>query len=251
MSNLSLSNEQKKASEELLTRIQKGNDKDVNELVTNFPKYKNSFLRFSQGVYSHPLTWWIGLMQLQMQMGLLGAEKQKNASITANRLWQITMPLKSYASALPVLLPIIRYNAKYRKSDILGRVIGGGFTNYASTGGAIGKKYRSRKLSVALSANNFLIASYGAAIKSIAEGNTNIESVIQSILIGRSESLHRSRFSDVNDDSKLSDKEEKLLNSSRATLHEIMALSQLSPPPEPIKEFCLRPQNIDLTGICK
>lgn len=35
------------------------------------------------------------------------------------------------------------------------------------------------------------------------------------------------------------------------SLIETNALTKLSPAPVPISEFCLRPENLDLKGLCK
>jgi hypothetical protein len=43
----------------------------------------------------------------------------------------------------------------------------------------------------------------------------------------------------------------QLLKISEIALSEVMLLSQLSPPPVPLKEFCVRAENINLSGVCK
>jgi hypothetical protein len=130
---------------------------------------------------------------------------------------------------------------------MVGRLAGGAFTNYASTGGRAGKRI-PKGLKYPINLSNLILASYGAAIKAMASGHGNLESVIQSILTGRPESLQRSQLQSTGE---LSPEEERLLNSSEVALTEVMALSQVLPSPMPVKEFCLRPENINLKSLCK
>jgi len=249
MGNLNLNNEQKKASQALLESIQSGSNKDANQFVSDFPLSEASWLRFTKAAYNHPISWWIGIMQLQMQMGILGYQKKAMANAMASQLWQTTRPLRDSKTTAPILIPIIKYNIKYRKSDFSGRTAGGVFTNYASKGGAIGRKVMPKGLSLPISASNFIIASYGAAIKGMASGNRNVESIVQSMLTGRSESLHIPKLSQPT--AELSKEEQALYDSSQIAINEVINLSQVSPSPSPIKEFCLKPENINLSGICK
>lgn len=48
-----------------------------------------AWYRFVKGTYNHPITWWVGIFQLQMQMGIWGschrAVASTRASIVANQ----------------------------------------------------------------------------------------------------------------------------------------------------------------------
>lgn len=90
---------------------------------------------------------------------------------------------------IPMIKAIVKYNLNNRKSDILGRFIGGQFTNYASLGGRYGNKKISNKIKNPVKVSNFIISSYGAAIKAVGEGNDSIEETIQSILTGDAKHL--------------------------------------------------------------
>ena len=83
-----------------------------------------------------------------MQMGIWGHHRRAVASTRSNVLWQATQPLRSEAGKMlqgkpaPLLSGIVKYNLKYRKADIAGKLVGGQFTNYASMGGRFGNKRR-------------------------------------------------------------------------------------------------------------
>ena len=57
MSSLSLSNEQKKASQALLESIQTGSNEDANKFVSEFPASEASWIRFGKAAYNQPVTW--------------------------------------------------------------------------------------------------------------------------------------------------------------------------------------------------
>lgn len=221
-----------------------------------------AWYRFIKGTYNHPLTWWIGIFQLLIQMGVWGHRHQAAASMRANHLWQISEPLRQEVENglkgqdVPLLSAIVRYNLKHRKSDIAGRLLGGAFTNYATTGGRLGNKALAnagkaarRTIKVTAAFTNFGIASYGAAIKALAQGHKSLEAIIQSVLTGRPEHLPAGYRSD-NGAAHTTD-EQKLLENLEAALSEVMSLTQATSGPVPIKEFCSRPENIDLKGVCR
>ncbi|WP_409524447.1 hypothetical protein [Nitrincola sp. MINF-07-Sa-05] len=249
MNNLSLTKEQKNASQDLIESLQSMTQEELNRFTSIYAISEPAWHRFLKGAYNHPVTWWIGIFQLQMQMGVWGYQKKAAANAVGSTLWQITKPLRDEASTTgkDTILTVVKYNLKHRKSDISGRLVGAQFTNFASTGGRSGKRI-PKGLKYPANLSNFILSSYGAAIKSVANGQNNLESVIQSILTGRSEKLQRlpQQSSDA-----LSVDEEKLLNSSAMALVEVMALSQISPSPVPIREFCSRPENVTLKSICK
>lgn len=47
------------------------------------------------------------------------------------------------------------------------------------------------------------------------------------------------------------EKESEIYDKAGYTLTEMSALTTLSPSPVPTSEFCLRPENMDLKGLCK
>jgi len=84
--------------------------------------------RFLKGAYNHPLTWWIGVFQLQMQTGLWGHHYQVLANSRASELWQLSKPLRDEASGwwldgkdTPMLSALIRYNLEHRKAGVMGK----------------------------------------------------------------------------------------------------------------------------------
>jgi len=218
--------------------------------------------RFLKGAYNHPITWWIGIFQLQMQMGIWGHQHRSAASTRASVLWKLSEPLRNEASGLlkgediPMLSAIVRYNLKYRKADIAGRLAGGAFTNYASTGGRFGNKTlakagKATRISVKgiRMFTNLGLASYGAAIKALVQGHKTLEAIIQSILTGHPEHLPANYRSDSG--TAPTQEEQELIDKLETALSEVMSLSQVAPGPVPIKEFCSRPENINLKGVCR
>ncbi len=149
----------------------------------------------------------------------------------------------------PLLSAIVRYNLKYRKADIVGRIAGGAYTNFASTGGRFGNKRLSKTGKVIRGFTNFGIASYGAAIKAMVKGHRTIEAVIQSVLTGRPEQLPEGYRNYTNES--LTEWETKTLKNLESALSEVMSLTQVTPAPVPIKEFCSRPENVNLKSICR
>lgn len=214
-----------------------------------------SWRRFIKGAYNHPITWWIGIFQLTMQMGIWGFRYRSMASTRASTLWQLSEPLRDEVSGLlkgedmPLLSDIVRYNLKYRKADIIGRFTGGTFTDFASTGGRFGAKRLSKTEKRIRGYTNFGIASYGAAIKALAEEHKTLEAIIQSVLTGCPEHLPNGYRSD--NSKPLSDEEGELLKNLESALGEVTSLTQVELDPVPIKEFCSRPENINLKGLCK
>jgi len=225
--------------------------------VATFPHGNEaSWRRFVKGAYNHPITWWIGILQLQMQTGVWGHHYQAIANSRASELWQISKPLRSEATGLikgedaPMLSAIVRFNWNHRKADILGRMLGSKFTNYASTGGRMGRKRISKGTIYSVNITNVAISSYGAAIKALVEGKTGLEEVVQSILTGSADNLPKN-YNSKKIKAKPSEEEKDLLNGLKSTLDGIMYMSQINSAPVPIKEFCLKPENINLKGLCK
>lgn len=256
MSTLDLGLTEKNDVQIFVENVQNSSPHEVNVFASWFSNGNGAvWSRFIRGAYNHPITWWIGIFQLQMQMGIWGFHRRAQASERASILWQLSKPLRDEVSGLlkgediPMLSAIVRYNLKYRKADIAGRLAGGAFTNYASTGGRLGNKSLSKNAKRVRTVANLGIASYGAAIKAIAEGRKTIEAVIQSILTGHPEHLPDNYRNDGG--AAVSSEETKLLENLKSALSELMSLTQVMPGPVPIREFCSRPENINLKGVCK
>lgn len=256
MSSLNLTVMEKNDVQIFVENVQNAKPHDVDVFMSWFAKGNQAaWHRFIVGAYNHPITWWIGIFQLQMQMGIWGHHRRAVASTRSNVLWQATQPLRSEAGKMlqgkpaPLLSGIVKYNLKYRKADIAGRLVGGQFTNYASMGGRFGNKRLPKSVKLPVGAANFILASYGAAIKAVVEGHRNAEAVIQSILTGHPEHLPKNYRSDSN--APLTENETQLYQNIESALSEVMSLTQVTPGPVPIKEFCSRPENINLKGVCK
>ena len=256
MSELDLGFMEKDDVQTFVENVQKSNPREVDVFISWFANGNEAvWSRFIRGAYNHPITWWIGIFQLQMQMGIWGPHRRAVASTRANVLWQATQPLRSEVGEMlqgkpaPLLSGIVKYNLKHRKADIAGRLVGGQFTNYASMGGRFGNKRLPKSVKLPVGASNFILASYGAAIKAVVEGHKNAEAVIQSILTGHPEHLPKNYHSDSN--TPFTEEETRLHKNIETVLSAVMSLTQATPGPIPIKEFCSRPENINLKGICK
>lgn len=256
MADLNLSNLDKSDIQKFHENLQNYDQREVEAFKTNFAHgNESSWKRFIIGAYNHPITWWIGIIQLQMQMGIWGPRHRAAASLRASTLGQVTAPLrKELVGALqgqntPILNQIIDYNFKNRKADIAGRLAGGTFTNYASTGGRLGNKRLGMRGKSVRTATNFTIASYGAAIKAIKEGHRAKGAIIQSILTGRS-NVGPSGQRNFEEDP-LTDEERKTVEKVESVLSGMTPLIHVSQGPVSIREFCTKPENIDLDSICK
>ena len=248
MHNVRLDIYTKRDAQIFLENSQSAKSEDVDKLINSYKLgSEGAWIRFTRGAYNHPITWWIGLLQIQMQLGVWGHARKAQAQIVAHQLSQ-TLKVMEENSNKKILYKALTFNLKYRKSDILGRFVGGAFTNYASAGGSIGSRNISKSSSRVVSVSNFVMASYGASIKAVATGHNKIEHVIQSVLTGAP--YGPAPYPDV-DDYELSNNEVSIFNNANQALAEINSLTDLSPHPVPIAEFCLRPENINLKGICK
>lgn len=250
MNTLSLDVLDKNDSQILIENLQSLDSEEFDRFIQSYAMGNEpSWHRFIKGAYNHPITWWIGLFQLQMQLGLWGHQRRSQASIFASRLWKACEILRGNPKGRKVIAAVVKYNLKHRKSDVAGRIGGGLFTSFAATGGLMGSRRLSKNTKRSAAATHFLIASYGAAIKSVAVGKVQVESIVQSILTGRPE-LPAPKIN-YNLEVRLSEKEENLSDNAEEALAEILAMSQLSPAPVPVSEFCSRPENVDIKGLCK
>lgn len=184
MTNIKLDIQGKRDAQIFVENLQSAGPVEVDKLISSY-KLGNepAWRRFIKGAYNHPITWWIGLLQLQMQLGMWGHTRKAQAQFAANQLAQTLNFAKDNASK-EILYRVVVYNLKHRKADVLGRFAGGAFTNYASTGGKAGNKKLPKNGKRTISITNFVLASYGASIKSVATGHKKIEHVVQSILTG-------------------------------------------------------------------
>ncbi len=226
--------------------IESIHEDDLEKLLAEYASSGSGPLkRLVQGAVNHPITWRVGIIQLQMQTGLWGRKWQSVASVRANAHGQVVL---NSGNHLPLIKKVVMFNLRYRKADIAGRLVGGQFTNYASTVGKLGNRL-SKTAKKSRNATNFAIAGYGCAIQAIAQGYSDLESITHSVLTGRVSRIppkYLSRLVDAANDEELT-----TAQGLGKVISDLKLLSEISPGPVSVKEFCLQPENADLRGLCK
>jgi hypothetical protein len=237
---------------ELVKLVNGSETHDAQNFLTEFPDSSSPvWMRYSTAIYNHPKTWWIGLIQLAMLSGAWGDRHRRSAATRQSILAQTIQRYfssRSHSKKLADADRIIRYCFTHHKADILGRLHGGVFTNYAATGGAFSRRL-SGTVTIPAAAVNFTIASFGACIEAVSKGYRSYGSLAQSILIGRPKyfpegELNKSSFPPPVNDSEIS---------NEALLSKVVAIYQINnfySGPIPISEFCSRPENRNLRRLC-
>lgn len=247
----SLSLSDKNSVESFLSNVQQASDSSqFADMFTN--EQAPGWQRYFTGIYNHPKTWWIGIIQIQMVTGMWGERQKARAMLRQQALAKILNQLiaeENREQSLELISRAVRFNLKYRKADIAGRIHGGIFTNFASTGGRLGKLV-GPKVKIPVSVTNLMLATFGASIQSIAENFDTAEHIIDSMITGKAQDLpegYRSLSTVAPNDPQVPE----LTDAVRTGLSGVSALNDISPAPIPISEFCARPENIDLKGLCK
>jgi len=251
-SNLDLSPSDKNAIQNVFDKLSE-NDSTLNkQFLDNFADQQEpAWQRYVDGIYNHPKTWWIGIIHLQMLMGLFGEKYQAQASIRQNALTRslyFFFDESNRDKSRALIKRSVRFNLKYRKADIAGRFHGGLFTNYASSGGRRGSGV-SRGTKWAVRTTNFSLASFGAAIQTITKGLHDPDAIINAIITGKSEKIpfHLTNKPDSTDTSQ---EESNLTSAVSAEVYSVNAINNLQPAPVPLDVFCSKPENVNLTSIC-
>lgn len=255
----------REAIQSALEALQDAPKKDVDD----FLRYvlngnRNALQSFAKGAVDNPKTWWIGIFSLQMQTGLFGDRLKQMANRNAGLLQSALAPLWEDAMGTvfddedsEILSHVIRYAFKYHSALIAGRLVGGGFTTFASTGGRFGKRQIAKlpnpvKYTTVggIMVANFAIASYGAGMMAIGLGRSRLRDILFTILTGSTEPLpshYRLLLGNAAMTAEELAEEEWLRN----VLLEMGKMTQIGGGPVPIKEFCARPENINRDELCK
>ena len=212
----------------------------------------SSWFRFLHGAYEHPKDWWIGIIQLQMMAGYWGKDRRADAMIRQSALDAAFQGFSSLSLSQQtnVLSGIAQYNYEHRKADISGRVAGTAFTNFASTGGLFGARRLRKSSRYSIVGVNFLISSYGAAVKSVQYGMKSIEPILQAIFTGHPEEIP-SRYCSRTRQYNLSNEGEAVVEEMLTVLPKLVEVCQIGTKPVSIDKFCSRPRNKDLDSICQ
>ncbi|MFC4257631.1 hypothetical protein ACFOZ5_01150 [Marinobacter lacisalsi] len=251
------------AVQETLEALQDAPKDDVDD----FMRYilngnRNGIQSFIKGAVDNPKTWWIGLFTLQMQTGRMGNRLQRLANSNAGHLSTILAPLWADAKGSlvsddeSIVTNVVRYALKYHRSMLVGRLAGGGFTSFASTGGLFGQRARAGFKTPAKIAfgtgvlvTNLALASYGAGIMAVGLGRSKLRDVLFSILTG-SDMQIPPHFELLLSTAAITSEELEQLEWLKKILVEINKLAQVGTGPIPISEFCSKPENLHWESIC-
>lgn len=261
---LQLRSPEREAIQQTLEALQDAPKEDIDEFLRYILNGRQNALQlFLKGAYDNPKTWWIGVFAVQMQTGLFGTRLQRmaasNAGVLNSLLAPVTADLKSMATGgdSKIVSNVVRYALKYHRSLVLGRLAGGTFTSFAAAGGLMGSRARKKLprsgravANTAIMITNWGLASYGAGIMAIGLGRRNLRDILFSVLTG-SDIMIPPHFELFLGKAELVAEEYEQIEWLTAMLDEISHLTQIGTGPVPISEFCSRPENINLKGICR
>lgn len=200
-----------------------------------------AFLRFAQGTYSFPFTWWIGVFQISMLGGAWGVRHQSAARTRQQVLARILYQWSSDPKRNERTSYVATFIRSHFKAYLVGRGIGGVFTSYAQTGGA------RLPLRVALpqSATNFTMASFGGGVLAVGKGARSVENILFSTITGRAGSVPR-----MPDSANIQvDDQDPELQAIIANARAVREINRISPVgPISIEEFCGQRRNASLQG---
>lgn len=136
---------------------------------------------------SHPKTWWIGIIQIQMVSGIWGNRNKARAMLRQQALGRALGQLlaeENQSESIELIRLAVRFNLKHCKADIAGRLHGWFFTNFASTGGRLGK-LAGAKTKLPVIATNLMFSTFGATIQSVAEGLETPDHIVNAAISGK------------------------------------------------------------------
>lgn len=200
---------------------------DPNFLEKAADKKPNAVIRAVQGAYSHPRDWWVGILWCNMAVGMFGGEAQTRARGWGRDLRTILVFAENNPSLAAGIVGLHTRHKASSSPEFYGRLAGGAFTNYASTGGRIGGRILNLgvKGKVGRTLTNFFLASLGAAILTVKYGARDIASVMDSMLTGNYRSgLDNNQYKEMfrtvieNDLSVSEEEEQALLEVARGVL---------------------------------
>lgn len=157
---------------------------DPNFLEKATAKKPNIVLRFLKGAYSHPRDWWVGVIWCLMATGIFGSAAKKNADSWGRDLETILIMAKKNPVVTIRMLAVYLKHKVMSEPEFYGRLAGGMFTNYASTGGRFGRRLLPTGAKMGASAVNFVLATTGAMILSIKYGGKDIVSALDAAITG-------------------------------------------------------------------
>ncbi|WP_096085409.1 hypothetical protein [Agaribacterium haliotis] len=125
-----------------------------------------------------PIYWWIGIVQMQMQMGIWGRAYKACADARAHMLRElcdflVERELGDSQLGSPLLLAQLRYNLKHFRHDCMR--------------GLLASHCQASSMSDSEVENQLAISSYGAAIRCISRGHTSYQAIVQSLINSRPE----------------------------------------------------------------
>lgn len=88
----------KKEVERLIQNLSEADNREAEKFLDDFSNGSGpGWHRFLKGAYNQPITWWIGIIQLQMQLGMWGVKRKSQAQLVANQLGQALRIIKENA----------------------------------------------------------------------------------------------------------------------------------------------------------
>jgi hypothetical protein len=139
--------------------------------------------RLMQGAYSYPRDWWCGIFYCCMQAGVFGEDGKSRSDPWRRDLETILdFIVKQPRLAVRLLGAYTKHQA--RSPEFYGRLGGGVFTSYASTGGRLGRRMINGPTKVGAGVANFILANTGAAVLTVKYGGKDVASVFTAMLTG-------------------------------------------------------------------
>lgn len=154
-------------------------------------KKPNFVVRFFSGAYSYPRDWWCGIFYCMMQLGIFGAEAKSQSDVWRRDLNTILIFARNNPSLAARLL-VIYFRHKSTEPEMYGRLAGGFFTSYASSGGRFGMRALGsvgattrNTYRVASFSRNFILSNTGAAVLAVKYGGRDIINIFDAMITGR------------------------------------------------------------------
>lgn len=250
MLNLNLRPTDKDAIERFM---ENASEEDISafEEMLNHASNDPRWVRYFRAAYNQPITWWMGIIQIQMVLGWWGREHQVRAQIRQSLISKALATALDETNREKTAETSWRFlKIAVRQPEFYGRLHGGIFTNYATTGGRYGSsRLPFWKVMAPAAVTNFIIAGFGAVVGISSRGIRSPEDLISAILFGEVKHLDKHSIP-------LPPGWENELEQSGSgaavwsQLNTMKKLNRIAPQPAPVETFCRNSQNREF-AFCK